>query len=101
MRSAPARSTSATCWPRRAKSAARMEGASFMACSRDRRVVDPLNGCIEHGVVLDIRLLRGQPFDERPRKARDDAVIPSQPLVAFFLRIAARQCDQPVRPWDE
>src|SRR5262245_593094 len=34
MRSAPAASASATCWPSRAKSAARIEGASLIGCCR-------------------------------------------------------------------
>ena len=40
-------------------------------------------------------LLGRQPVEQRPRKARHDAVIPAQPVVGFFPRIAARQRDHP------
>src|SRR5882724_9668456 len=108
IRSAPACSASATCWPRRAKSAARIEGASFtvascispsltlaIARSSVGRVKDALNRCVEQGVELGFGLLGGQPLDQRPRKARHHAVIPPQARVAFFPCIAARQRNYP------
>ena len=55
----------------------------------DRGLEDALNGGVEHRVVLVIGLLHRQPFDERARETRDDAVISPQALVAFSLRIAA------------
>ena len=48
------------------------------------RFEDAPNGCIQQGVVLRIGLLGRQPFDQRPREARDHTVIPPQALVAFF-----------------
>src|SRR5262249_13516698 len=116
MRSAPACSASATCSPRRAKSAERIDGASFTAPlpiskflvlqlsgrSRDARSVirlrstavisclvsgrleDALNRFIQQSVVLGLGLLDRQPLYQRPRKARHDAVIPTQAVVAFF-----------------
>src|SRR5215469_16792988 len=54
------------------------------------RLKDALDGFIQQGVVLGIGLLGQQPLYERPRKARHDAVVPTQPIVAFFPRIASR-----------
>ena len=62
---------------------------------RAGRLVDPLNGRIQHGIELGIGLLGRQPLDQRPREARHDAVIPAQAVVGFCLRIAARQRDHP------
>src|SRR4029077_14952395 len=59
------------------------------------RLKDTLNGSIQHGVELSIRLLGRQPFYQRPRKARHDAVIPAQAGVGFFPRITARQRNYP------
>src|SRR5262245_24582519 len=59
------------------------------------RLKDTLNGSIQHGVELGIGLLGRQPLYQRPRKARHDAVIPSEPLVGFFPRITARQRNHP------
>src|SRR5437868_6408493 len=55
------------------------------------RLEDALNRCIQQGVVFGIGLLGRQPLDQRPRKARHDAVIPPQAPVAFFPRVTARQ----------
>ena len=62
---------------------------------RAGRLVDPLNGRIQHGIELGIGLLGRQPLDQRPREARHDAVIPAQAVVGFCLHIAARQRDHP------
>src|SRR5947209_7212745 len=96
-RSAPACSASATCWPRRAKSAERMDGASFTVIARSSvgRLEDALNRCIQQGVVLRIGLLGRQPLHQRSREARHDAVLPPQALIAFFPCIAARQRHHP------
>src|SRR6266581_2601463 len=64
---------------------------SDMACLGVRRLEDTLNGSIQQGVELSIGLLSRQPFYQRPRKARHDAVIPAQAVVSFFPRITARQ----------
>ena len=56
---------------------------------------DALNGCIQQGVELGIGLLGRQSLDQRPREARDDAVIPAQALVGFFPRITTRECKHP------
>src|SRR5215510_10757577 len=128
MRSAPACSASPTCLPRWAKSAARMEGASFTTClsispvpldhhARIVRVVCPRIRCrsdalliaclgvgrlkdtldvgIQPGVELRIGLLGRQSLDQRPRKARHDAVIPAQAVVGFVPCIPARQRHHP------
>src|SRR5215475_5609816 len=104
MRSAPARSASATCSPKWAKSADRIEGASLilpLSISRARgqlgvrRVEDTLNGFLQHSVELSIGLLGGQPFDQRPRKARHHTVISAQPIVGVLLRITTRQRNHP------
>src|SRR5882724_5460302 len=97
IRSAPACSASATCWPRRAKSAARIDGASFTVIARSSvgRLEDALNRCIQQGVVLRIGLLGRQPLHQRSREARHDAVIPPQAPVAFFPRITARERNHP------
>src|ERR1700730_11893646 len=55
------------------------------------RLKDTPNGCIQQGVKLGIGLLGRQPLDQRPRKARHDAVVPAQAVVAFFPCITARQ----------
>src|SRR5262245_17854804 len=94
MRSAPACSASPTCLPKWAKSADRMEGASLtiplsMACLGVGRLKDTLNRSIQHGVELIVGLLGRQPFEQRPRKARHDAVIPAQTVVGFCPRITA------------
>src|SRR5262249_47020899 len=114
MRSAPACSASPTCLPKWAKSAARMEGASFTACvsispvppwspcsDRSRgpliaglgvgRLKDTLDVGIQPGVELRIGLLGRQPLDQGPRKARHDAVIPAQAPVGFVPCIPTRQ----------
>src|SRR6266487_961026 len=54
-------------------------------------LVDALDRFIEEPVELGIGLLGRQPFYERPRKARHDAVIPAHAVVGFLPRIAARQ----------
>ena len=66
---------------------------------RAGRLVDPLNGRIQHGIELGIGLLGRQPLDQRPREARHDAVIPAQAVVGFVLqfRPTARP---PSRHWD-
>src|SRR5215831_5252304 len=104
MRSAPARSASATCSPNRAKSAARIDGAILMVfCAMFSGhefspfrfdaggSEDALNGCIQQGVKLGLALLGGQAFDQRPREARNYALIPAEPVVAFFAGIATRE----------
>ena len=53
-------------------------------CLGSGRLKDALNRPIEQGVILGIGLLGRQPLYERPRKARYDAVIPAQAVVAFF-----------------
>ena len=53
-------------------------------CLGSGRLKDALNRFIEQGVILGIGLLGRQPLYERPRKARYDAVIPAQAVVAFF-----------------
>src|SRR5215470_1027910 len=63
--------------------------------SRVGRLEDAANGCIEHGVELGIGLLGRQALDQRPGKARHDAVISPQPLVAFLSCISARQRHHP------
>ncbi len=124
IRSAPALSASATCSPKREKSAARIEGASVtgplsisevsrghnpwtgrvirnavirfltdppvIASSGVGRFKDALDGPIQYGVVLGIRLLDRQPLHQRSRETRHDAVIPAQALVRFLSRITAR-----------
>src|SRR5262249_30089407 len=62
----------------------------IMACLCVGRFKDTLNGSIQHGIELSIGLLGRQPFYQRPRKARHDAVIPAEPLVGFFPRVTAR-----------
>ena len=47
------------------------------------RLKDTLHVCIQPGVELRIGLLGRQPLDQRPRKARHDAVIPAQAPVGF------------------
>src|SRR5262245_14804770 len=59
------------------------------------RLIDTLHGCIQHGVELGIRLLGRKPLYQRPRKARHDAVIPSETLVGVFPSITARQRNHP------
>src|SRR6266481_3327917 len=51
---------------------------------------DALNSCIQLRIVFRVGLLGRQAFDQRPREARDDAVVPAEPVVAFFARIAPR-----------
>src|SRR5882672_974634 len=68
--------------------------ASFTA-SRVGRLKDAVNGCIEHRLELSIGLPDRQPLDQRPGKARHDAVIPPQALVAFLSCISARQGHHP------
>ena len=55
-----------------------------MFCLGSGRLKDALNRFIEQGVILGNGLLGRQPLYERPRKARYDAVIPAQAVVAFF-----------------
>src|SRR5690349_24897711 len=57
------------------------------------RIKDALNEFIQHGIELSIGLLGRQPFYQRPRKARDEAVISAQTVVGLFPRIAARERD--------
>src|SRR5262249_17559560 len=64
-------------------------------CCRFGGPVDPLNRSTKPGVVLAVGLLGRQPLDQRPRKARHDAVIPRQAPVAFFPRVPARQRHPP------
>src|SRR4029453_4284600 len=64
-------------------------------CSRVGRLEDVLNRCFQPRVVLSIGLLGRESFDERTREARHHAVIPPQALVAFRLRVSARQRDHP------
>jgi hypothetical protein len=66
-----------------------------MACSGVGCVIDALNGSIHKGVELNIGLLGRQPFYQRPRKTRHDAVIPAQAVVGLFARITARQGNHP------
>ena len=54
------------------------------------RIKDALNEFIQHGVELSIGLLGRQPFDQRPRKTRDEAVISAQTVVGLFPLITAR-----------
>src|SRR5215475_14912369 len=63
--------------------------------SRNGGLEDALDRRIQQGVVLSVGLLDRQPFDQRPRKARHDAMISSQAPVAFVSCIAARQRDDP------
>src|SRR4029077_13632860 len=59
--------------------------------SRVGRLEDAVNGCVKHRVELSIGLRGRQPLDQGPGKARHDAVIPPQALVAFLSCISARQ----------
>src|SRR5438477_7373333 len=54
-----------------------------------RCVENALNGFIEHSVELSVRLLSRQPFNQRPGKTGDHAMIFAQAIVCFFPRIAA------------
>jgi hypothetical protein len=60
-----------------------------------RGVKNALNGFIEHGIELSIRLLSRQPFNQRAGKAGDHAMIFAQTIVCFFPRIAARKRNHP------
>ena len=51
---------------------------------RIRCVENALNGFIEHGIELGVRLLSRQPFNQRPGKAGDHAMIFAQTIVCFF-----------------
>src|ERR1044071_9912609 len=101
MRSAPACSASATCSPKRAKSAERMEGAilmmrlSIIAILRIGCLEDALNRSTQLVIELGIGLLRGQPFRQRTRKARHHAVIPAQAVVGIGPRKSTGQRDHP------
>jgi len=44
-------------------------------CSGDRRLIDSLNGSIQHGVELGIGLMDRQPCQQRPREACHHPVI--------------------------
>src|SRR5882672_4663415 len=93
-------STISVSFPKRAKSAARIDWSSFtvgLAICRSciGRFENALNGPVQPEVVLGIGLLGRQSLDQRPRKARYDAVIPAQALVALFLGIATRQRNHP------
>src|SRR4029077_14321982 len=68
---------------------------SVIAYLDSGRLIDTLNGLIQHGVELGIRLLGREPFCKSPRKAGDNAVIPAQAVVGFVPRIAARQRNHP------
>src|SRR4030095_5528189 len=68
---------------------------SIIACLDSGRFKDTLNGSIQQGVELGIRLPGRQLFYQGPRKARHDAVIPAQAFVGFFARIATRQRNHP------
>ena len=59
------------------------------------RLKDTLHVGIQPGVERRIGLLGHQPLDQRPRKARHDAVIPAQAVVGFFPRIPTRQRHHP------
>src|SRR5438552_5683851 len=63
--------------------------------SRVGRFENALNGRVQLGVALGIGLLGRQSLDQRPRKARHDALIPAQAFVALFLGIATRQRNHP------
>src|SRR4029077_12863455 len=63
---------------------------SIIAYLDSGRLIDTLNGLIQHGVELSIGLLRREPFCKSPRKAGDNAVIPAQAVVGFFPRVTAR-----------
>lgn len=60
-----------------------------------RGVENALNGFIEHGIELSIRLLSRQPFNQRAGKAGDHAMIFAQTIVCFFPRIAAGKRNHP------
>ena len=55
------------------------------------RFKDALNRYIQHGIILRIGLLDRQPFHQRPREARHDAVIPTEAGIAFFQGVPPRQ----------
>jgi hypothetical protein len=44
-----------------------------------------LNGFIDYSIELSVRLLSRQPFNQRPGKAGDHAMIFTQTIVCFFL----------------
>src|SRR5215813_5658731 len=71
------------------------EGPIVRRRSRVGRLEDALDRRVKQGVVLGVGLLGGQAFDQRPRIARDDAVIPAQTPVAFVSCVAARQGNHP------
>ncbi len=56
-----------------------------------RCVENGLNGFIEHTIEFSVRLLSRQPFNQRPGKTGDHAMIFAQTIVCFFPRIAARE----------
>src|SRR5207249_8900589 len=63
-----------------------------------RCVENALNGFIEHSIELSVRLLSRKPFNQRPGKAGDHAMIFAQTIVCFFPRIASRERNHPQNP---
>src|SRR6185503_21030789 len=59
----------------------------------NRCAIDALDGGVEGGVELLVRLLRFQALGERAREARRHSVLAREALVRFVARIAARQRD--------
>lgn len=74
-----------TAWP-----PIRYDYERVVSPSRDGRFVNALYGCIEQGVEFRVAELGHQPFDQRSRKARHDAMIFSQPVIGFLSRITPR-----------
>src|SRR5262249_45046764 len=69
--------------------------APLITCLGAGRLKDTLHVGIQPCVELRIGLLGRQSLNQRPRKARHNAVIPAQAVVGFVPRIPTRQRHHP------